>query len=117
MDIAIQYPQNGIGYRRFGFSRDGIHFFYLGQSLLRSTKASEWTAPPDLRFLQIMGLLKKIKGFVSNENTQGGLDTGSVGDIDDTYGVGDLTLDMKLLFKPMGEADSPIAGVRTDTIR
>ncbi|KAH0308445.1 hypothetical protein KCU74_g15634, partial [Aureobasidium melanogenum] len=117
MDIAIQYPQNGIGYRRFGFSRDGIHFFYLGQSLLRSTKASEWTAPPDLRFLQIMGLLKKIKGFVANENTQGGLDTGSVGDIDDTYGVGDLTLDMKLLFKPMGEADSPIAGVRTDTIR
>lgn len=117
IDIALQYPQNGIGYRRFGFSRDGIHFYYLGQSLLRSTKASEWTAPPDLRFLQIMGLLKKIKGFVSNENTQGGLDTGSVGDIDDTYGVGDLTLDMKLLFKPMGEADSPIAGVRTDTIR
>ncbi|THY91026.1 hypothetical protein D6C95_06439 [Aureobasidium pullulans] len=117
IDIALQYPQNGIGYRRFGFSRDGIHFYYLGQSLLRSTKASEWTAPPDLRFLQIMGLLKKIKGFVSNENTQGGLDTGSVGDIDDNYGVGDLTLDMKLLFKPMGEADSPIAGVRTDTIR
>jgi hypothetical protein len=117
MDIAVQYPQNGIGYRRFGFSRDGIHFYYLGQSLLRSTKASEWTAPPDLRFMQIMTLLKRIKGFVANENNQGGLDTGSVGDIDDTYGIGDLTLDMKLLFKPMGEADSPIEGVRTDTTR
>ena len=67
--------------------------------------------------MQIMTLLKRIKGFVLNENNQGGLDTGSVGDIDDTYGVGDLTLDMKLLFKPIGEADSPVAGVRTDTIQ
>lgn len=116
-DITLQYPQNGIAYRRFGFSRDGIHFFYLGQSLLRSSKATEWTAPPDVRFMQIMTLLKRIKGFVLNENNQGGLDTGSVGDIDDTYGIGDLTLDMKLLFKPIGEADSPVAGVRTDTIQ
>lgn len=114
-DITIQYPPSMIE-KRFGFSRDAIHFYYLGQSFMRSTKTSEWTSPPDYRFLQVMTLLKKIKGFVVNENFQGGQGTGSVGDIDDTYGIGDLTLDMKLLFRKIGSNDSPVLGVRTDMI-
>ena len=114
-DIAIQYPPNAMD-RRFGFSRDGIHFYYLGQSFMRSNKPSDWNAPPDVRFMQVMTLLKKIKGFVVNDNYQGGQGTGSVGDIDDTYGIGDLTLDMKLLFRKMGSSGSPVVGVRTDLL-
>jgi len=63
-----------------------------------------------------MTLLKKIKGFVVNDNYQGGQGTGSVGDIDDTYGIGDLTLDMKLLFRKVGSSDSPVVGLRTDLL-
>jgi hypothetical protein len=114
-DISIQYPPHAPE-RRFGFSRDGIHYYYLGQSFMRSNKPSDWTAPPDVRFMQVMTLLKKIKGFVVNDNYQGGQGTGSVGDIDDTYGIGDLTLDMKLLFRKIGSADSPVTGVRTDLL-
>lgn len=113
-DIAVQYPPEILAQRRFGFSRDGIHFYYLAQSFLRSVKASEWTAPPDLRFMQAMTLLKKIKGFVVNDSQARGLTTGSVGDIDENYGVGDLTLDMKLLFKPYSNGfDDPVPGVQT----
>lgn len=115
-DINIQYPRNA-AHRRFGFSRDGIHFYYLAQSFLRSTKATEWNAPPDARFIKVMTLLKKIKGFVVNDNQSRGLDFGSVGDIDDTYGVADLTLNMKLLFRPYdSHVDSPVLGVQTDNI-
>ncbi|KAL1302184.1 hypothetical protein AAFC00_002615 [Neodothiora populina] len=115
VDINIQYPPHTVE-QRFGFSRDGIHFYYLGQSFMRSTKASDWTAPPDVRFMQVMTLLKKIKGFVVNDNYQNGQDTGSIGKIDDTYGIGDLTLDMKLLFRPLGSNDSPVVGLRTDIL-
>lgn len=103
-DVNIQYPPTT---RRVGFSRDGIHFYYLGQSFMRSNKASEWIASPDVRFMQVMTLLKKIKGFVVNDNYHSGQDTGSIGDIDDSYGIGDLTLDMKLLFRKIGDSDSP----------
>lgn len=112
-DINIQYPPTTAD-RRFGFSRDGIHFYYLGQSFMRSTKASDWTAPPDVRFVQVMTLLKKIKGFVVNDNFQSGQGTGSIGDIDDTYGIGDLTLDMKLLFRKIGSSESPEVGLQTN---
>lgn len=117
-DMAIQYPPSSIHQHRFGFSRDGVHFYYLGQSFLRSTRASDWTAPPDIRFMQVMTLLKKIKGFVVNDQYRKGniVGVGSVGDIDDTYGIGDLTLDMRLLFRKIGSTDSPIIGVQTDVM-
>lgn len=100
-DIMVQYPPFAVTPRRIGFSRDGIHFYYLAQSFLRCTKASDWTNLPDFRFMQVMTLLKKIKAFVVSDNQSKGLDFGSVGDMDDNYGVGgDLTLDMKLLFRP-----------------
>ncbi|KAJ9631025.1 hypothetical protein H2203_001553 [Taxawa tesnikishii (nom. ined.)] len=114
VDLALQYPSDGSVQRRFGFSRDAIHFYYLGQSFLRSTNPNDWTSPPDVRFTQVMTLLKRIKGFVVNDNQRYGRDIGSVGDIDDNYGVGDLTLDMKLLFKPYNaNTDSPVIGIQT----
>lgn len=47
-----------------------------------------------------MTLLKQIKAFIVSDNQSKGLDFGSVGDIDDSYGSSDLTLDMTLLFRP-----------------
>lgn len=114
--MELQYPSGQIQQRRFGFSRDGVHFFYLGRSFLQSQRPADWTTNPDLRFKQVMSLLKRIKGFVVGDNETKGLghDIGSVGDIDDQYGLDDLTLDMKLLFKPYDAMlDSPVAGVRT----
>ena len=116
-DMELQYPAGQMQQRRFGFSRDGVHFFYLGRSFLQSQRASDWTAPADVRFKQVMALLKRIKGFVIGDNETRGHDIGSVGDIDDQYGLDNLTLDMKLLFKPYNSLlDSPIAGVQTHSL-
>lgn len=113
-DLGLQYPPSAPTPKRFGFSRDAIHFYYLGQSFLRSTNPNDWTAPPDTRFAQVMTLLKKIKGFVVNDNQLNGVEFGSVGEIDDVYGVEDLTLDMKLLFRPFrAGTNSPVNGLQT----
>lgn len=94
-DMDLQYPPQHTQLRRFGFSRDGVHFFYLGRSFLQSQHASDWMTPQDARFKQVMTLLKRIKGVVVGDNEQKGQDIGSVGDIDDQYGLSDLTLDSK----------------------
>ncbi|KAK3691171.1 hypothetical protein LTR37_018825 [Vermiconidia calcicola] len=113
-DMEMQYPPAKTQLRRFGFSRDGVHFFYLGRSLLQSQRAADWTAPPDLRFKQVMALLKRIKSVVVSDTEAKSQDIGSVGDIDDQYGLDNLTLDMKLLFKPYNsQLDSPVASVQT----
>ncbi|KAK4548248.1 hypothetical protein LTR36_010118 [Oleoguttula mirabilis] len=115
-DMEVQYPPGLVQQRRFGFSRDGVHFFYLGRSFLQSLRAADWTVTADARFKQVMSLLKRIKGFVVGDNETKGHEIGSVGDIDDQYGLDSLTLDMKLLFKPYNsQFDSPVAGVQTYT--
>lgn len=115
--MEIQYPPGMMQQRRFGFSRDGVHFFYLGRSFLQSQRAADWTATADARFKQVMALLKRIKGFVVGDNETKGHEIGSVGDIDDQYGLDNLTLDMKLLFKPYNsQLDSPVTGVHTHAI-
>jgi hypothetical protein len=113
-DMEFQYPPQQYQPRRFGFSRDGVHFFYLGRSFLQSQQASDWSAPADARFKRVMSLLKRIKGVVVGDNENKGQDIGSVGDIDDAYGLDNLNLDMKLLFKPYNShLDSPVVGVQT----
>ena len=94
-DMDLQYPPGQTQFRRFGFSRDGVHFFYLSRSFLQSQRSTDWTAPSDVRFKQVMSLLKRIKGFVLGDNETKGQDIGSVGDIDDLYGLDTLTLDSK----------------------
>ena len=44
-----------------------------------------------------MSLLKRIKAFVIGDNETKGQDIGSVGDIDDQYGLDNLTLDSRYL--------------------
>ncbi|KAI5366089.1 hypothetical protein Slin14017_G037290 [Septoria linicola] len=116
-DMELQYPPTHFQQRRFGFSRDGVHFFYLGRSFLQSQQASDFTLPADMRFKRVMALLKRIKSMVVGDNETKGQDIGSVGDIDDQYGLDNLTLDMKLLFKPYNsQLDSPVAGVQTQSV-
>lgn len=95
---------------RVGFCRDGIYFYYLAvQFCHRYSKASatasagstpEWQLPPDTRFAYVMDLLKRIKHWMASEHGKTGreFDLGSIGSLDDQYGMEDLTLDMKLLF-------------------
>lgn len=113
MDMSLQYPPQTYSSRRFGFSRDGVHFFFLGRSFLSSQSPRDWNIPADARFQQVISTLKKIKQFVLTDEART-QNIGSVGDIDDQYGLDDLTLDMKLLFKPYNSlVDSPVAVVQT----
>lgn len=97
-DMAIQYPGKE---RRIGFCRDGIHHYYLARFFLRSVRRDEWAAPSDARFRQVFSILKQIRSHVASESAQKGLDFGSVTAVDDSYGMADLTLDMRLLFTPI----------------
>jgi len=96
-DMQIQYPPSQSNHRRVGFCRDGIHFYFLANMFIRNNRPLDWHASADARFHQVFGLLKQIRAYVASE--QGS--RGSVTDVDDNYGVGELTLDMKLLFTPI----------------
>ena len=98
-DMPLQYPPNWS--KRIGWCRDGIHFYWLARLFLRTTRAAGWHASPDMRFLQVINSFKKVRAWVSSENASRGEEIGSIGDVDDSYGVADLTLDMKLLFTPI----------------
>ncbi|OCK76622.1 hypothetical protein K432DRAFT_396278 [Lepidopterella palustris CBS 459.81] len=105
MDMQVQYPPSQSNHRRVGFCRDGIHFYFLAKLLLAQTRQADWYAAPDARFHQIFGMLKQVRSYVGTEEENRGLDSGSVTSVDDSYGVGELTLDMKLLFTPIHHAN------------
>jgi hypothetical protein len=113
-DMAVQYPPSSTSYRRFGFCRDGVHFYWLGKYLMKNNRGSEWQMAPDQRFSQVMHLLKYVQGFVTSDSAKRGEEPGSVNDVDHQFGVRDLTLDMSQLFKPINkQIDSPVMGVHT----
>jgi hypothetical protein len=99
-DMPLQYPPDS---KRSGFCRDGVHFYWLARAMLRSPHAPDPRTSPDLRFMQVMKVLKQIGTWVALDNAARGEEVGSVAAIDDSYGVEDLTLDMSLLFKPLDE--------------
>jgi hypothetical protein len=111
LDMQIQFPRSDFQPKRFGFSRDSVHFYYIARSFLQSTNLSEFAMPADMRFRRVMGLLKRIKTIVADDHgNQGPRDViGSVGDIDDHYGLDNLTLDMSLLFaRDDRQSESPL---------
>lgn len=115
-DMALQYPPVPSPSRRFGFCRDGVHFYWLAHAFLKNNRASDWQVPPDSRFSQVMGLLKHVRTWVASDNAQRGEGIGSVGDIDVRYGVENLTLDMKLLFKPLNrQFGSPLSDMSSNS--
>lgn len=97
-DMPLQFPSRE---KRLGFCRDGIHFYWLARLLLSKPTAAHTYSPPDTRCMQLFSFLKQVRSFVESENASRGDDIGSVGDIDESYGITDLTLDMKLLFTPL----------------
>lgn len=112
-DMRNQYPNAPNSYRRFGFCRDGIHFYYLGKYLMKT--GMDFRVAPDQRFTHVIHLLKSVKTWVVSDSAKREEELGSVGDIDQSYGVSDLTLDMAQFFKPINrQIDSPIAGVHTN---
>lgn len=112
-DLATQYPRSLNSNRRFGFYRDGIHFYYLAKYLLKNRM--DWHMAPDQRLTYVMNILKSVKTWVMSDSAKKGEELGSVSDIDQDYGVSDLTLDMAQLFKPINkQIDSPVAGVHTN---
>jgi hypothetical protein len=114
-DMLTQHPPSTAHYRRFGFCRDAVHFFWLGKYLMKNSRALDWQTAPDQRFSQVMNLLKSVRTWVVSDSAQRGEELGSVSDIDKDYGVTDLTLDMAQLFKPINkQIDSPVPGVHTN---
>ncbi|KAI9833537.1 MAG: hypothetical protein M1826_007151 [Phylliscum demangeonii] len=150
-DIGIQYPAShfrSAASSRFGFCRDGIHFYWLARAFLcpppppkagrngvevahqHNSDNALWLAEPDTRLRQVFALLQKVKRWVvasavanmASTSTDARwkqvsdrdvgaagpaagsghrhVDVGSVADIDERYGMDELTLDMKLLFRP-----------------
>jgi hypothetical protein len=114
-DMATQYPPSSRNYRRFGFCRDAVHFYWLAKYLMKNNRGLDWQMAPDQRFSQVMHLLKSVRSWVVSDSAKRGEELGSVSDIDKDYGVTDLTLDMAQLFKPINkQIDSPVAGVHTN---
>ncbi|KAI1807147.1 fungal-specific transcription factor domain-containing protein [Daldinia bambusicola] len=101
MDMAIQFPPSVSNPRRYGFCRDGIHFFWLAKWMLKNTSVADLQLAPDSRFKQVIQLLKTVKSWVMTDGASRGEELGSVSDIDNDFAVTDLTLDMTHLFKPL----------------
>ncbi|KAG9230787.1 fungal-specific transcription factor domain-containing protein [Amylocarpus encephaloides] len=113
-DMAVQYPPSSTSYRRFGFCRDGVHFYWLGKYLMKNNRHSDWHMAPDQRFSQVINLLKYVKTYVSSDAAKRGEELGSVSEIDSDFGSSDLTLDMSQLFKPVNkQIHSAVMGVHT----
>lgn len=119
VDMVTQFPPSMGGTnnpRRHGFSRDGIHFYWLAKYMLKHTRLTDLQLAPDARFMQSMQLLKSVKAWVMSDGASRGEELGSVGEIDDQYGTLDLTLEMAQLFKPLPQVvdDAGTASVKTE---
>jgi hypothetical protein len=117
IDMASQHPPSvNVNPRRFGFSRDAIHFYWLATYLLKNTAPSDLQMLPDQRFSRVIHILKSVRDWVMTDAAQRGEEMGSVGEIDKDFGTVDMTLDMTQLFRPMHKVvESPgLTSVKTE---
>lgn len=119
VDMENQFPPVSLGAnnpQRHGFSRDGVHFFWLAKYLLKFTTSEELQLEPDARFVQVIQYLKGVRMWVMNDGLARGEELGSIGEIDDQFGYADLTLDMAQLFKPLPHVveDAGTTSVKTE---
>ena len=109
-DMAVQYPPSSTASRRFGFCRDGVHFYWLAKMLMKTNL--DWQMAPDQRFGHIISMLKQVRTYVISDSARRGEELGSVNDIDNNYGVNGLTLNMAQLFTPINsQTNSPSGGI------
>ncbi|KAI8297101.1 Respiration factor 2 [Colletotrichum sp. SAR11_59] len=116
-DMVNQFPPGMVkNARRYGFSRDGIHFYWLARYMLKHTRATDLQMDSDRRFMQVMQLLKSVKTWVQTDGASRGEELGSVGEIDKDFGSENLTLDLARLFKHLSAVveDPGIPSVQTD---
>lgn len=117
LDMASQFPPAAVVHpRRYGFSKDAIHFYWLATYLLKNARATDLRMAPDQRFTHVIHLLKSVRDWVVTDGASRGEELGSVGDIDRDFGVRDLSLDMAQLFKPLPKVveSQGIASVRAE---
>lgn len=117
-DMATQFPPSpAVNPRRYGFTRDGIHFYWLATYLLKNTRKADFGMAPDQRFAYVIHILKSVRQWALTDGASRGEELGSVGDIDASYGARDVTLDMTQLFRPLSNAGrSPVfAAAQTGT--
>jgi len=113
VDMSSQFPPTipaPNNPRRHGFSRDGIHFYWLAKYLLQHTRPAELQMPSDARFMQVIQLLKSVRAWVMSDGASRGEELGSIGEIDDHFGAMDLTLEMAKMFTPLPQVVVDDAG-------
>jgi Fungal specific transcription factor domain len=110
-DMQLQYPPSqdpSSTPRRIGFCRDGVHFYWLARAFLPANRHNDWRQPADTRFKHVMSGLRQVREFGKSDAARRGEEPGSVSDIDHKYNIEALELDMKKLFRPIGDiVDSP----------
>lgn len=86
---------------RRGYCRDGIHYYWLANTILRR-RSNDWLKMnADQRFQHTIHVLKQIKSWVHSEQNKAGQEPGAISDMDNNYALEDLLSDMKLLFAPV----------------
>lgn len=113
VDMSSQFPPTipaPNNPRRHGFSRDGIHFYWLAKYMLQHTRTAELQMPSDARFMQVIQLLKSVRAWVMSDGASRGEELGSIGEIDEHFGAMDLTLEMAKMFTPLPQVVVDDAG-------
>lgn len=103
-DMILQYPSipGEQTPSRFGFCRDGIHFYFLGRAFMQPNRIDDWRLSADTRFYQSLRGLSQAVNWSRNDVLLRGETPGSGFAFDiGEYGVGTLELDMRRLFQPL----------------
>lgn len=111
-DYMAQFSSPSYLPRRYGFSKDAVPFYWLAQYLLKHTRPSDLYLPSEQRFTQVISLLKSVKSWVKTDGAARGEEMGSVGDIDNDYGLDGLTLDIAKVFRPMPRVVESAAAIK-----
>ncbi|GME47064.1 Zinc finger protein zas1 [Neofusicoccum parvum] len=99
LDMERQYGPTAPPRR--GYCRDGIHYYWLANTILRR-RSNDWLKMnADQRFQHTIHVLKQIKSWVYSEQNKTGQEPGAISDMDNNYALEDLLSDMKLLFAPV----------------
>jgi hypothetical protein len=109
-DLQSQYPP---GTERKGFCRDALPYWYLATIFRSAPRATYGMVKQndDSNVTLLTSLLKYVHNSLQKDSqTVSWRPEGAVGKIDTKYGVEELTYDMKLLFKPIDEADDQKVG-------
>ncbi len=111
-DMQLQYPPSRhpcSAPRRHGFCRDGVHFYWLARAFLQPNHIGDWQLPAETRFKQVISGLRQVREFGKSDAAHRGEEPGSVSNIDHSFNMEALELDMKKLLCPLGDiTESPV---------